>query len=176
MTEMERVGGRLVFRGEIFSVREDVFRFEDGETAERQIVLNSPAAAVVAHDDETLYMVRQPREAIGDPALLEIPAGKLDHDETPLDAAKRELEEEIGRTADDWRHLKSFWASPGFASEQMHLYLATGLHVVDAHPDEGERIELVEVPLAELGSVIDEVKDAKTLIGLTMLREILRAG
>jgi ADP-ribose diphosphatase len=174
MSEMERVGGRLVFRGEIFSVREDVFRFDDGETAERQIVLNSAASAVVVHDSEHIYLVRQPREAIGDPAFLEIPAGKLDDEETPLEAAKRELEEEIGRKADDWRHLKSFWSSPGFASEQMHLFLATGLHVVDTKPDEGERIELVEVPLGELDSVIEQVQDAKTLIGLMMLREILR--
>lgn len=176
MTEMERVGGRLVFRGSIFSVREDVFRFEDGETAERQIVLNAPSAAVVCHDAENVFLIRQPREAIGDPALLEIPAGKLDHDETPLEAAKRELQEEIGRKAGEWRHLKSFWASPGFASEQLHLFLATGLHTVDANPDEGERIEIVQVPLEGIAEALEEVEDAKTLIGLMMLREILRRG
>jgi ADP-ribose pyrophosphatase len=174
MNEMERVGGRLVFRGEIFSVREDVFRYEDGETVERQIVLNSAASAVVVYDSEYVYLVRQPREAIGEAAFLEIPAGKLDHEETPLEAAKRELEEEIGRKADDWRHLKSFWSSPGFESEQMHLFLATGLSAVEAHPDEGERIELVTVPLEDLDAAIDEIRDAKSLIGLTMLREILR--
>jgi ADP-ribose diphosphatase len=176
MTGFERVGGRLVFRGDIFAVREDVFKFEDGETVERQIVLNSAAAAIVVYDSEYVYLIRQPREAIGDPEFLEIPAGKLDDEETPLEAAKRELEEEIGRKADDWRHLKSFWSSPGFASEQMHLFLATGLRVVDANPDEGERIELVTVPLGELDAAIDEIKDAKSLIGLMMLREILRGG
>lgn len=173
---MERIGGRLAYRGPIFSVREDVFRHDDHETAERQIVVSPAAAAVIAHDGETLCMVRQPREAVGDPALLEIPAGKVDDDETPLEAAKRELAEEIGRKADDWRHLHSFYASPGFATEELHLFLATGLHDAAAEGDEGERIEVVEVPLIELEGAIEQCHDAKSLVGLLMLREILRSG
>lgn len=171
---MERVGGRLVYRGGIFSVREDLFRHEDKGTAERQIVINPGAAAIVAHDGETLLMVCQPREAVGEPALLEIPAGKLEEDETPLEAAKRELAEEAGRAAQSWRHLQSFYASPGFATEELHLFLATGLSRVEAQPDEGERIEVVEKPLSELDATIDECRDAKSLVGLLMLREILR--
>ncbi len=173
---MERVGGRLVHRGEIFSVREDVFRHDDGETVERQIALNAEASAVLAHDGEVLFMVRQPREAVGEAALLEIPAGKLEEDETPLDAAKRELAEEIGRRADDWRHLHTFYASPGFATEQLHLFLAAGLHEAEAKADEEERIEIVEVRLGELGAAIEECHDSKSLVGLLMLREILRGG
>ncbi len=173
---MERVGGRLVYRGSIFAVREDVFRHDDNGTVERQLVLSHPASAVVAHDGEKLFMVRQPREAVREDALLEIPAGKVDEGETPLEAAKRELAEEIGRQAEDWRHLHSFYASPGFATEELHLFLATTLRRVEADPGEGEKIEVVEVPLDELQATIDECRDAKSLIGLIMLREILRQG
>jgi 8-oxo-dGTP pyrophosphatase MutT (NUDIX family) len=173
---MERVGGRLVYRGGIFSVREDMFRHEGNATSKRDIVINSGAAAIVAHDGETLYLVRQPREAVGEAALLEIPAGKLEEGEAPLEAARRELGEEVGRAAESWRHLQSFYTSPGFSTEELHLFLATGLRQVEAQPDEGERIEIVERPLAELDATIEECRDAKSLVGLLMLREILREG
>lgn len=174
---MDRVGGRLVFRGKIFSVREDVFRHDDGDTAERQIALVHPAAAVLAHDGETLYMVRQPREAVRDDALLEIPAGKVEEGEDPLEAAKRELAEEVGRVAEDWRHLHSFYASPGFANEEMHLYLATGLGYAElGSDDDGERVEVARIPLSDLDATIEASRDAKSLVGMLMLREILRGG
>ena len=119
-----------------------------------------------------LYLVRQPREAIGVPDLLEIPAGKLDVDgEPPEETGKRELAEEIGKGADHWEHLKTYWSSAGFTDEQVHVFLATGLHDVDRpEVDEDERIELVTWPLADLDALIDSVTDAKTLIGLLELR------
>jgi ADP-ribose pyrophosphatase len=171
---MERVGGRLVYRGPVFSVRLDTFQLEDGDTVERQIAVHPGAAAIVAHDGQRLLLVRQPREAVGEDALPELPAGKLDDDETPLEAAKRELAEEIGREAEEWQHLHSFYSSPGFTNEEIHLFLATGLHEVESEPDEGERIEIVEVELDRLDPVIEDCRDAKTLVGLLRLREILR--
>ena len=96
----ERVGERDRLGGAIATVRVDRFRYDDGEEAEREIVAHPGAVAVVAHDGERLYLVRQPREAVGEQALLELPAGKLDEDgEEPLDTAKRELAEEIGKGA-----------------------------------------------------------------------------
>ena len=78
-------------------MRIDSFRYADGEPAEREVVAHPGAVAIVAHDDEHVYLVRQPREAVGEPALLELPAGKLDVEgETPLECAQRELAEEIG--------------------------------------------------------------------------------
>ena len=104
---------------------------------------------VVAHDGETLYLVRQPREPVGEPALLELPAGKLDEEgESPLDTAQRELAEEIGKGARTWQHLTSFYTSPGFADEECHLFMATDLYDQEAEADENERIEIVEVPLS----------------------------
>ena len=139
--------------------------------AEREVVEHPGAAAVVAHDGETLYMVRQPREAVDELALLELPAGKLDEEgESPLDTAQRELAEEIGKGARSWQHLTSFYTSPGFTDEECHVFLATGLSDAEADTDENERIDIEVRPLSELDALIDETRDSKTLIGLLELR------
>jgi 8-oxo-dGTP pyrophosphatase MutT (NUDIX family) len=171
---MERIDGEVVWEGRIGRVRVDRFRYDDGEEAEREIVEHPGAVGVVAHDGETLYLVRQPREAVNDPALLELPAGKLDEeDEAPLDAAKRELAEEIGKGARTWQHLTSFYTSPGFTDEECHLFIATNLYDEQADAGEDERIEIVEVPLSDLDNVIRDCRDSKTLVGLLWLRASL---
>jgi 8-oxo-dGTP pyrophosphatase MutT (NUDIX family) len=163
----ERIGGKTVWEGRIATVRVDRFRFDDGEEAEREIVEHPGSVAVVAFDGERLFLVRQPREPVNEPALLELPAGKLDEDgEDPLDTAKRELAEEVGKGARTWHKLTSFYTSPGFADEECHVYLATDLHDEPAEAAENERIEIAEVPLAQLDQVIQECRDAKTLVGL----------
>src|SRR5919204_6317204 len=102
----QRIDREKIFNGKLFSVSRDRFRYEDGDEAEREIARHPGAVGVVAHDGEHVYLVRQPREAVDDPALLELPAGKLDEEgESPLDTAKRELAEEIGKAARDWRFL-----------------------------------------------------------------------
>ena len=171
---MERIGGEVVWEGRIGRVRVDRFRYEDGEEAEREIVEHPGSVGVVAHDGETLYLVRQPREPVNDPALLELPAGKLDEEgEAPLDTAKRELAEEIGKGARTWQHITSFFTSPGFTDEECHLFIATDLYDEQADADEDERIEIVTVPLSELDRVIRDCRDSKTLIGLFWLRAAL---
>jgi ADP-ribose pyrophosphatase len=121
-------------------------------------------------------MVRQFRLAAGD-VLLEIPAGTLDVDpatgavEDPEIASRRELEEETGYRARTWRKLGSFWTAPGFATELMHLYLATDLEpAVEGRlgPDEDEHLELERVPLADSLAAADrgEIRDAKSLVAL----------
>ncbi len=166
----ERVGSEEVWNGRIASVRVERFRHEDGEVVEREVVGHPGAVAVVAHDGETLWLVRQPREAVGDD-LLELPAGKLDEEgEDPLATAKRELAEEIGKGAKTWKHLTTFWSSPGFSDEQIHVYLATDLYDEQAHTDEIERIEIVKVPLGQLDDVIRSNVDAKSLVGLLWFR------
>lgn len=167
----ERTGSEQIWQGRIAGVRVDRFRHDDGEEVSREIVTHPGAVAIVAHDDEHVWLVRQPREPVGDPALLELPAGKLDADgEEPLDTAKRELAEEIGKAADHWEHLVSFWSSPGFSDERVHVYLATGLRDEPAEAEENERIEIEAVPLADLDALIERCEDAKTLVGLLMLR------
>jgi ADP-ribose pyrophosphatase len=168
---MERIDSRTVYEGKVVSVRIDTFREPDGEGSEREIVAHPGAVAVVAHDDETIFLVRQPREAVGVDDLLELPAGKLDVEgEEPLDCAKRELEEEAGLRAGTWREMKRFYTSPGFAEEEVIVYEATDLERTEPSPDEGERIELVEARLADLDELIGECADSKSLIGLLALR------
>src|SRR4051795_12046841 len=96
----ERIESEDAWSGRIVKVREDRFRYDDGEEAEREIVSHMGAVGIVAHDGERLYLVAQPREAVDEQALLELPAGKLDDpNETPLETAKRELAEGIGKGA-----------------------------------------------------------------------------
>jgi 8-oxo-dGTP pyrophosphatase MutT (NUDIX family) len=170
----ERTDSRTAWEGRIARVRVDSFRYDDGEEAEREIVEHPGSVAVLAHDGEHIFLVRQPREAVGEEALLELPAGKLDEEgESPLETAKRELSEEIGKGARTWEQLKSFYTSPGFADEQCILFLATDLYDERADPAENERIELVEAPIAELDRVIRESRDAKSLAGLLWFRAYL---
>jgi 8-oxo-dGTP pyrophosphatase MutT (NUDIX family) len=173
---MELIGSRMTHRGKVISVRVDEFRYDDGATSEREVVAHPGAVTVVAHDEHRLYMVRQPREPVGEDALLELPAGKLDvQGESPLDCAKRELLEETGIEAAEWREVKRIYTSPGFTDEQVHVFIATDLNRVDPSPDEGERIEVVAAPLDELDETIEQCVDAKSLIGLFLFRELVRA-
>jgi len=170
---MERIRSKLVYEGKIATVRVEEFRHRDGSTTEREVVGHPGAVAMIAHDRRSLYLVRQPREAVGEEDLLELPAGKLDvPGETPLDCAKRELAEEVGKSASEWRELKRFYTSPGFAEEEVILYLATGLEDAEGDRGEEERLEVVAWPLAELARAIEECRDSKSLIGLLLLRDL----
>jgi 8-oxo-dGTP pyrophosphatase MutT (NUDIX family) len=167
----ERIGARTVYEGRIVQLTIERFRYADGEEVEREIVHHQGAVAAVAHDDEHVWLVRQPRETVGDPDFLEIPAGRLDVEgEAPLEAAKRELAEEIGKAASAWEPIASFASSVGMTDEIVHLFRATGLTDADGHSDENERIEIVRWPLADLDGAIAATRDAKTLIGLLWLR------
>ena len=171
---LKKVGGKLVHRGPIASVRMETFQYADGSRSTRQVVTHPGAVCVIPHDGRTLYMVEQPREAVEEPALLELPAGKLDVEgETPLECAQRELAEEIGKAAGDWRELKSFYSSPGFTNERIWLFLATELYDVKGEQTADERIEVVEFPLSELDKVIERTEDAMSLVGLFTLKELL---
>jgi ADP-ribose diphosphatase len=167
----ERIGVDRVWQGRILDARVERWRTEDGEEVEREVVGHPGAVGVVAHDGERLYLVTQPREAVGEPRLLELPAGKLDEEgESVLDTAKRELAEEIGKGARTWRHLTTFYASPGFSDEEIHVYLATDLFDQHAESHEDERIEIETVPLSELDDLIRRCRDSKTIVGLLWLK------
>ena len=167
----ERIDSRTVWEGQIATVHVDRVRYDDGDEAERERVSHPGAVAVVAHDGERVFLVRQPREAVDEQSLLELPAGKLDAEgEGPLETAKRELAEEIGKGARTWRHLTTFYTSPGFVEEVCHVYVATDLYDESAEAEEDERIEIVEAPLSDLDAVIEGCHDAKTLVGLLWFR------
>ena len=170
-SRFEQTSLRTVYEGKLATVKVGTYRHEDGEEVTREWVEHPGAVAVLAHDDERLYLVRQPREAIGVPDLLELPAGKLDEEgEDVLATAQRELAEEIGKAAEHWEHLKTYWSSAGFTNEKVEVWLATGLSDRSAEVEENERIDIETRRLDELDDLIDEVTDAKTLIGLLAFR------
>jgi 8-oxo-dGTP pyrophosphatase MutT (NUDIX family) len=165
------LGGRTIYDGNIISVHLERFRYPDGEEVEREIVRHQGAVAIVAHDDEDLFLVRQPREVVGDPDFLEIPAGRLDVEgESPEQAARRELAEEIGKAAETWAPIAEFVSSVGVMDETVHVFHATALRDAQAEADHHERIEIVRWPLADLDGAIAASRDAKTLVGLLWLR------
>jgi ADP-ribose pyrophosphatase len=183
----EHVAAReLIHRGRYLEFRVDTIVRADGTTGTRDVVGHPGAIAVLAVDDVgRLLLVRQWRIP-AERAMLEIPAGTLDvHDgvtEDPDLAARRELEEETGQRATTWRRLSTFWTAPGFATELMHLYLATGLSGAAGEdrltPDEDERLELSHVAIEDAVAMVDagEISDAKTILGVIWLDRLARAG
>jgi 8-oxo-dGTP pyrophosphatase MutT (NUDIX family) len=162
---------RNVYEGRIVTLRVERYRYPDGEEVEREVIRHQGAVGIVVHDGTDLFLVRQPREVIGDPDFLEIPAGRLDVEgEAPLEAARRELAEEIGKAAESWEHLTDYVSSVGVMDEIVHVYLATDLSDAQAEAEHNERIEIVRWPLAELDDAIAASRDAKTLIGLLLLK------
>jgi ADP-ribose pyrophosphatase len=171
VSRFEAVGGEEQYAGRIVKVSIERYRHADGAVVTREKVWHPGAVGILALDDTHVWLTRQPREAAGAAASLEIPAGKLDVEgEAPLATAQRELAEEIGMQAADWEELKVFFTSPGFSDERVWLFLATGLsEAPPAHADEDERIEVVPWPLDELEGALRECEDSKSLIALLWL-------
>jgi ADP-ribose pyrophosphatase len=167
----ESVGSQIELEGKLFRAGTERFRFADGAEVTRQKAWHPGAVGILAVDDSTVWLTRQPREVVGATASLEIPAGKLDvPGEPPLDTAKRELAEEIGQQAAEWSELFCFYSSPGFTDELVRLYLARDLsQAPETEVDEDERIEIVRWPLDQLDGAISECQDAKSLVALLWL-------
>ena len=174
------VASRIVHQGHYLTFRVDTIERADGSRAERDVVGHPGAVAILAIDpDDEVLLVRQFRVPAGR-VLLEIPAGTLDVDaatgavEDHALAARRELEEETGYRAATWRHLASFWTAPGFATELMHLWLATDLRAAEGErlgPDEDEHLRLERMPLRDALAATErgEIADAKSILGLLWL-------
>ena len=162
-----------IYEGPRFSAHRATFPGD----REREWVDAADSVAIVPYDDEHVYLVRQPREAVRRDDVLEVPAGVMDVEgESPLETGKRELVEEIGMEATEWSEPKSFYTSIGFVDEVVHVFLATDLKKV-GEPDESgeEQIELVAWPLSDLDTLIRQNEDSKTLVGLLWLERVRRA-
>lgn len=160
-------GEERVFEGRIFNVDRLQVRLPDGRTGLRDVVRHPGAVAIVAlTDDGRICLVRQYRTSLGR-VTVEIPAGKLDPGEDPLDCARRELLEETGMQADKMAFLTTIATSDGFTDELIHIYMATGLSFAASSPDDDEFINVDLVDLPELvDAVLDgRVEDAKTVVG-----------
>lgn len=164
------------YQGTIVDVETDMVRLTNGAITLREVVRHPGGACVIALDkDGTVRLVRQYRYAF-QKHLLELPAGKLERGEDPLLAAKRELSEETGLEADRWTHLGTMYATPGYCTEHLYIYLAEELRQGEAHPDPNEFLDVVRIPLDELLERIDrgEIHDAKTVIGALRADRIRR--
>lgn len=157
-----------IFRGRIVNLRVDTVLLPDQRQSTREVIEHVPAVAIVALDDKgNIIMVRQFRKPVEE-VLLEIPAGLMDSGEEPLISAKRELREETGLTASHWEKILSYYSTPGFTNECLHLYLATGLSQGEVDPDEDEFVEIVSMPLEKAYDMIfkGQIKDGKSIIGI----------
>jgi ADP-ribose pyrophosphatase len=157
-----------IYQGRVVNLNLETVRLPNGATVELEIVRHPGAAAVVAmKDEETVLLIRQYRHAAGG-YILEIPAGTLKPGEAPRDCAARELEEEIGFRASALEPVVTFFATPGFTDEVIHVFKATGLAPGRQNLDHDEVLEVVELPLREaIGRIGDgTIRDGKTIVGL----------
>lgn len=167
---MELLDSEVLLEGQALDVARKTYRREDGTVVVREVAEHPGSVAVVAHDEEFAYLVAQPREAVEEDRLLEIPAGTLDvAEETPLECAQRELAEEAELRAEEWRQLQVIYTSPGVLSEQEWIFAATGLSPASGQRDEDEQIEIVRLSIAEIPAVLPDLRDATTVIGLLLL-------
>ncbi len=162
-------GSEEIYRGRIFEVTVDTIR-EDDKTYTREVVRHSGGASVVAvFDDRTVALVRQYRHP-PERYVLEIPAGKLESGEPPRACAAREMEEELGVVSEHLDLLAEFYTTPGFCSEKLWVYLATGLRETATLYEDDEIIEIVRMPFERALEMVAarEIEDAKTIIGLLL--------
>lgn len=158
----------VAYDGKVFQVVVKDVELYDGSHSRRDVVLHNGGAAIVALDhDGQVYLVRQFRSPYEE-VIYEIPAGKLEKNEDPRLAAIRELKEETGMEAGSVVSLGKMYATPGYCSEIIYLFLATDLRVGEGNPDDGEFLQVVKMPLKQAIDLIeiDEIFDAKTMVGL----------
>ena len=170
------LSSKTVYDGKIFEVCTQKVLLDDNSTAVRDVVIHHGGAGVLATDsDKRVFLVRQYRKG-AECEMLEIPAGKLEKDEDPKACAVRELREEIGAEADSIEFLGSFFPTPAYCSEKIHIYFAAGLHLKEQHLDKGEFLEIVKVPFKDAVNMVmsGEITDAKTIIALLKANEMLK--
>lgn len=174
----QNVSSEHVFDGIILHIDHLTNRLPNGKLAKREVVRHIGAAAVLPVDEDgNVYLVRQFRAPV-DRVLLEIPAGKLDYKgEDRLEAARRELREETGLSAETWTHLNDMLSTVGFCDECISLFLAQGLSAGDCDPDDDEFLNVVKMPFSEAVDMVmnNEISDAKTICALMMAWKILNA-
>lgn len=169
------ISSEMVYKGKIINLRVDQVSFPGGKTGFREVVEYAGAVAIVPVDAEgQLLLVRQYRYAVGK-TLLELPAGKLEPCEDIQASASRELLEETGHEAVNLKHLISFFSTPGFTNEKLHIFLATGLKLKEQNLDEDEFIDVIQVPFEKAVDMIwkGEICDAKSVAGILAAYQLI---
>ncbi len=168
----ETIGSQSIYSGKILSLRRDTIKIRDGKVAIREIVEHGGAVGIVPFTDEgKIILVKQFRKATNK-ELVEIPAGTLERGEDPIKCASRELEEETGYVASEIRRIISFYLAPGYSTEIMHIFHASGLRKTRQKLEEDEEVELINVELDEAISMVrrNEIEDAKTITSLLAIK------
>lgn len=185
-TSARVLSSRVSYRGPVFSVTTDEVDEPGGVRARRDVVRHSGSVVVLAVDDfakasrkgePRILLERQYRHA-AQSMMWELPAGRIDDGETPLTAAKRELLEETGYRARQWKRILHFYVSPGFLDETMTIYLASGLKAGKAQPEADESIAIRFFALSEAKAMAlqGRIRDAKTIAGILWLVQMPRAA
>ena len=172
------IGSETTYLGKVFYVTKDTARLEDGKAVQRDVVHHSGGVCVVPLTEKgTVLMVKQFRYPMQQ-VTLEVPAGKLEKGEDPFEAAKRELGEECGLTADHYTPLGEFYPTVGYDTEIIYTWVATGLHETRMHLDADEFLTPDRVPLTQAYEMVmrGEIKDGKTIAGVLKLKALLDEG
>ena len=165
----------VLFEGRVITLTKDTALLENGKTAEREVVHHHGGACILPYfEDGTICMVRQFRYAMQQ-ELWELPAGKLEKGEDPFEAAKRELGEECGLTADNYISLGQFFPTVGYDTEVIYTWVATGLHKTQMHLDADEFLTPDRVPLDKAYEMVmsGEIRDGKTIAGILKLKALI---
>lgn len=170
-----KVSGQTLYNGIVVSVHLDNVELYNGMTARREVVEHPGGVCIVPVDENgNVTVVRQFRYPFGE-EMLEVPAGKLEYGENPYSCAMRELSEETGLEPEKLVSLGEIYPSPGFCSERLYIYLAENCSQGDAHPDEGEFLDVMKVSISEMTDKImsGEIKDAKTIVAILKAEKYL---
>ena len=170
--EEKTIESEIIYKGRILTLRKDKVSINDNVIAQREIIEHQGAVAVLAiTEDNRVVLVKQYRKPI-ERDILEIPAGKIDPGEEPIETARRELREETGYSAEKMELIYKMYPALGYSDELIYIYQAEGLMAGETEFDEDENIELIEMPIQDAFAMLEagEIEDGKTIIGLLHLR------
>ncbi|SFH48568.1 ADP-ribose pyrophosphatase [Tindallia magadiensis] len=173
--EEKTLKSHKIYEGKIISLRVDTVELPDQKYSKREVVEHSGASAIIPITTEgNVILVKQYRKPV-ESYLLEIPAGRLEQDEDPEICAKRELIEETGYSSNCFEKLMTYYTSPGFSNELIHIFLAYDVEEGKSNPDEDEYLEVLSIPFDDLLKKIHkgEIMDSKTIIAVMAARQIL---